>query len=63
MTNRLSKKNATSGKQKRPTFKNQLIVLPSVKQIVDVVGESGARSDINIWRERQKELSDAQLFL
>lgn len=52
-----------SGKQKRHTFKNQLIVLPNGKEIVDVVvGESGATSDINIWRSRQKELSDAQLF-
>ena len=31
-------------------------------QIVDVVGESEPRSDINIWRERQEKLSDAQLF-
>lgn len=42
------KKNITRGLPKIHTLKNQLIVLPWRKQIVDVVGESGARSDINI---------------
>jgi len=52
-----------SGKQKRHTFKNKLIVMPSGKEIVDVVvGKPGTTSDINIWRERRTELSDTQKF-
>jgi len=54
-------KNFYSGKQKRHTFKNKLIVMPSGKEIVDVVvGKTGTTSDINIWRERRTELSDTQ---
>ena len=42
-----------SGKQKSHTFKNQFIVLPSGKDIVDVVvGIPGPVSDINLYRER-----------
>ena len=42
-----------SGKQKNHTFKNQFIVLPSGKDIVDVVvGRPGPVSDINLCRER-----------
>ncbi|MCP2728155.1 transposase family protein [Symplocastrum sp. BBK-W-15] len=41
-----------SGKQKRHTFKNQLIIMPSGQEIVDVVvGKPGKTSDITIWRE------------
>ena len=42
-----------SGKQKSHTFKNQFIVLPLGKDIVDVVvGKPGPLSDINLCRER-----------
>ena len=52
-----------SGKQKRHTFKNQLIVMPTGQEIVDVVvGKPGATSDINIWRERRTEFSKTQKF-
>lgn len=52
-----------SGKQKRHTLKNQLIVMPSGQEIVDVeVGETGATGDIKIWRSRVKEFSDSQRF-
>lgn len=58
-----SKKNITIGLQKRHTYKNQLIVMPNGKEIVDVVvGKPGATSDINIWRERRTQLSDSQKF-
>ncbi|MDJ0647769.1 MAG: transposase [Xenococcaceae cyanobacterium MO_188.B19] len=44
-----------SGKKKSHTFKNQFIVLPSGKDIVDVVvGRPGPVSDINLCRERLK---------
>lgn len=37
--------------------------MPSGKEIVDVVvGKQGSTSDIKIWRERARELSDAQKF-
>lgn len=52
-----------SGKQKRHTFKNQLIVVPDGKDIVDVVvGKPGAMSELNIWRTRQPEFSSHQKF-
>lgn len=52
-----------SGKQKRHTFKNQFIVTPNGKEIVDVViGKPGKSSDINIWRERQYQFSSLQKF-
>ena len=52
-----------SGKQKRHTFKNQLIVVPSGKEMVDVVvGKPGTTSEINIWRERRQEFSENQKF-
>ncbi len=52
-----------SGKQKRHTLKNQLIVMPSGQEIVDVaVGETGAMVDIKIWRERESQLSSKQRF-
>jgi hypothetical protein len=52
-----------SGKKKNHTFKNQLIVMPLGKDIVDVkVGEVGKGSDINLWKERQKEFAPQQKF-
>lgn len=58
-----NKKFFKEGKQKRHTFKNQLIVMPSGQEIVDVVvGKPGTTSDINIWRERRTQLSDTQKF-
>jgi len=42
-----SRKIITRGLPKRPTKKNQLIVKPSGKEIVDIiVGETGATADI-----------------
>lgn len=50
-----AQKSYYSGKQKSHTFKNQFIVLPSGKDIVDVVvGCSRPVSDINLCRERLK---------
>ena len=52
-----------SGKQKRHTRKNQLIVMPSGKEIVDVVvGERGAKADIEIWRKQRLSLDASQKF-
>ena len=52
-----------SGKQKRHTKKNQVIVMPSGKEIVDVVvGETGATADINIWRSQRLSLQSSQKF-
>ena len=57
-----------SGKKKYHTRKNQLIVLPSGADIVDVVpGERGPKSDINIWRKKifmsYKNLQGIKLIL
>ena len=52
-----------SGKQKRHTKKNQVIVMPSGKEIVDVVvGETGATVDIKIWRKQRSSLEPSQRF-
>ncbi|MEG4059320.1 MULTISPECIES: transposase family protein [unclassified Microcoleus] len=52
-----------SGKQKRHTKKNQVIVMPSGKEIVDVVvGETGATADINIWRKQRASDETSQKF-
>lgn len=52
-----------SGKQKRHTLKNQVIVMPSGREIVDVeVGETGATVDIKIWRSRVTEFRESQRF-
>ncbi len=52
-----------SGKKKRHTFKNQLITTPIGQEIVDViVGEPGAKSDINLWREQEKHLEETQKY-
>lgn len=54
-TEYVEQKKFYSGKQKRHTFKNQLIVVPSGKDIVDVVvGKPGASSEINIWLQRRQ---------
>ncbi len=57
-TDAREQKNNYSGKQKRHTKKNQVIVMPSGKEIVDVVvGETGARADIKIWRNQRLSLA------
>lgn len=51
-----------SGK-KNHTLKNQLIVLPNGRDIVDIVaGAPGSKSDINFFRERQQEFDPSQQF-
>lgn len=53
-----------SGKKKNHTMKNQLIVLPDGKDIVDVVtGQPGPTSDINIFRERKDNFLPSQKFI
>ena len=52
-----------SGKNKSHTFKNQFVTLPSGQDIVDVVaGNPGPTSDINIFREQQKNFAPEQKF-
>ena len=52
-----------SDHQKRHTKKNQVIVMPSGKEIVDVVvGETGATIDIKIWRKQRSSLEPSQRF-
>ncbi|WP_246163376.1 HARBI1 family protein [Brasilonema sennae] len=52
-----------SGKKKSHTFKNQIIVLPDGKDIVDViVGRPGPKSDINVFRESRKGFDPNQKF-
>jgi hypothetical protein len=52
-----------SGKKKKHTFKNQLIILPEAQDIVDViVGKPGSSSDINLLREQQKKFAAHQQF-
>lgn len=52
-----------SGKKKNHTFKNQLIVLPSGQDIVDsTAGEKGPKSDVNLFRENQKNFEANQKF-
>jgi hypothetical protein len=56
-------KNNYSGKQKRHTKKNQVIVMPSGQEIVDVVvGETGATAEIKIWRNQKLSLESSQRF-
>lgn len=58
-----SQKKFYSGKKKSHTMKNQLIVLPDGKDIVDVVaGEPGPKSDINIFRECKTKFAPSQKF-
>jgi hypothetical protein len=52
-----------SGKKKKQTFKNQFIILPQAKDIVDVVvGLPGPASDINLLREQRKKFATRQQF-
>lgn len=52
-----------SGKKKKHTFKNQFIILPEVRDIVDViVGRCGSASDINLLQEQQKKFAATQKF-
>jgi hypothetical protein len=58
-----SQKKFYSGKKKTHTMKNQVIVLPNSKDIVDVVaGEPGPKSDINIFRECKNKFEPNQKF-
>ena len=57
------KKYNYSCKQKKPSLKNKIVVMPNGKEIVDVVvGETGATADIKIWRSRRKEWNPEQKF-
>ena len=52
-----------SGKKKKHTFKNQFIILPQVRDIVDVIaGKTGSSSDINLLRVQQKKFAAQQQF-
>ncbi len=52
-----------SGKKKNHTLKNQFIVLPKGKDIIDVLpGEPGPSSDINLFRARLEEFALYQKF-
>jgi hypothetical protein len=58
-----SRKKITRESIHRHTKKNQVIVMPSGKEIVDVVvGETGATADINIWRKQRLSLLTSQKF-
>jgi hypothetical protein len=58
-----SQKEHYSGKKKMHTLKSQLIVLPKMKDIVDVVvGKAGPTSDIKICRESLNKFDKRQLF-
>lgn len=53
-----------SGKKKNHTLKNQLIVLPDGKDIVDILaGVPGPKSDINLLRERFRQFAPEQKFV
>lgn len=52
-----------SGKKKSHTLKNQFIVTPNGREIVDIiVAKPGSTSDINIWRANQSNLGLTQKF-
>jgi DDE superfamily endonuclease len=58
----ISKKIITLVK-KNHTRKNQLIVLPNGKDIVDVVaGEPGPKSDLSLFRETHQKFESNQRF-
>jgi hypothetical protein len=58
-----SRKKIKDGKQKQHTKKNQVIVMPNGKEIVDVVvGETGATADLKIWRKQRSSLETSQKF-
>ncbi|WP_375512104.1 transposase family protein [uncultured Nostoc sp.] len=53
-----------SGKKKMHTLKNQFIVLPNGKDIVDVcVGKLGKTSDIGLFRETRYKFDNKQKFI
>ncbi len=52
-----------SGKKKNHTLKTTIIVLPSGIDIVDVIpGSPGTKSDINLFRQQQKNFNKEQKF-
>jgi hypothetical protein len=52
-----------SGKKKNHTLKNQFIVTPNGREIVDIiVANPGSTSDINIWRANPSNLGLTQKF-
>lgn len=52
-----------SGKKKQHTFKNQFIILPEGKDIIDVeVGKKGPTSDISLFRDQKEKFADDQMF-
>ncbi len=52
-----------SGKKSNHTFKSQMIILPSGKDIVDVVaGVPGPKSDITLFRENRDSFDPKQKF-
>lgn len=62
-TDNQEQKECFSGKKKKHTLKNQLIVLPKGQDIVDIkIGEKGPVSDIKIFREQQKKFDPNQKF-
>ncbi|MGQ4646631.1 transposase family protein [Lyngbya aestuarii] len=59
----LEPKQFYSGKKKTHTMKNQFIVLPDGKDIVDILpGVPGPKSDINLLRERFRQFAPKQKF-
>ncbi|XZF65688.1 MAG: transposase [Gloeotrichia echinulata DVL01] len=61
--NNQEQKEYFSVKKKQHTFKNQFIILPEGKDIVDVeVGEKGPTSDISLFREQQEKFEADQMF-
>ncbi|WP_427161211.1 transposase family protein [Aliinostoc sp. HNIBRCY26] len=53
-----------SGKKKIHTIKNQFIVLPGGRDIVDIcIGQLGKISDISLFREHRSQLDETQRFL
>ncbi len=52
-----------SGKQKNHTFKTQMIILPSGRDIVDIIaGLPGPKSDITLFRENRERFDAKQKF-
>lgn len=52
-----------SGKKNNHTFKNQIIILPDGRDIVDIVaGEPGPKSDITLFRENRDRFDPKQKF-
>ncbi|MEG4406518.1 transposase family protein [Microcoleus sp. MON2_D5] len=63
LTDYRKKKKYYSGKQKKPTLKNPIVVMPNGEEIVDVVvGEAGTTADMKIWNSRRKEWNPEHKF-